>query len=207
MAKRKKKEGKISLEKEIKRIQHGGGELKKEVFFNVPNTLTLLRLIFAFIIIYLIWMGYNYIFILLIFAIAAITDFFDGFFARRLNQKTKIGARLDQVIDRVFMVPIVLFLLFKFYQTDLNLAYLLLICLSREIIGSSGFMIRIIRNTDPYKVKYIGKVTTFIQSFAVGAIILTKEIPQLSIAAWILGIATGLVGILAGIDYLKDSLK
>src|SRR3989338_4827655 len=210
MAKKKAKGANLIVD-EIKRIQRGGKELKKEieqeVFFNVPNTLTLTRLAFAFILVYLILFTEDYYLILILFAIAAITDYFDGFFARRLNQKTQIGARLDQVIDRVFMIPIAIMLIFKLYNINPNMAYLLIICLSREIIGTAGFIIRIIRNSDPYRVKYIGKVTTFIQSFAVGSIILTMEIPQIAIAAWILGIATSLVGILAGFDYLKDSLK
>ena len=146
-------------------------EAKQEFVLNVPNSLTLLRLVLMFVIAFLIWVDFSYIWIGIIFSFAALTDWFDGFFARKLNQKSELGARLDQVIDRIFMIPLVLLLLFKFYSIDNSFAFLLIICLSREIVGLPGLVIRIIRNNDTYKVKYVGKVVTFIQSVAVAAII------------------------------------
>jgi CDP-diacylglycerol--glycerol-3-phosphate 3-phosphatidyltransferase len=181
-------------------------EVKNEFILNVPNTLTLLRLVFMFIIGYLIWIDFSYITIAIIFAIAAATDWLDGFFARKLNQKSDLGARLDQVIDRVFMIPIILLLLWKLYSFDKSVAYLLIACLSREIIATPGFIIRIIRDKDAYKVKYIGKVTTFIQSVAIVLIVLGREIALLENIAWYVAIATGLIGIVAGLDYLRDSI-
>lgn len=181
-------------------------EVKNEFILNVPNTLTLLRLFLTFIIGYLIWIDYFYMIIGIVFAFAAMTDWFDGFFARKLNQKSELGARLDQVIDRVFMIPLVLLLLWKFYYFDKSLAFLLVFCLSREIVATPGFIIRIIRNKDAYKVKYIGKVMTFIQSLAIGLILFGREILIFNLIAWYVGIATGLIGIVAGFDYLRDSL-
>ena len=184
-------------------------EVKNEFILNVPNTLTLSRLVLAFIVIYLLVIDYpsNFMFVGVIFIIAAVTDWFDGFFARKLNQKSELGARLDQVIDRVFMIPIVLVLLFKFYFINQNLAFLLIICLSREIVGTPGLIIRLIRNTDAYKVKYIGKVVTFIQSIAI--ILLIFRFDNV-IYFWLtvaVAIATGILGIVAGFDYLKDSFN
>lgn len=202
----KKREEKPVSELNIK-LKAAEKEIQKEVLLNVPNTLTFLRLIFGFVLIYLILFTKFYLAILIIFAIASLTDFFDGFFARKLNQKTQIGARLDQVIDRLFMVPIVILLIIKFYNSNPNMAYLSILCLSREIIGAPGFIIRIIKNSDPYKVKFIGKITTFIQSFVIGGVILSMIIPEITIAVWILGIITGSIGIISGFDYLRDSLK
>ena len=62
-------------------------------------------------------------------------------------------------------------------------------------------MIIAIRNKDPYKVRYIGKVTTFIQSIALGAIIL-----QVNWAIY-LAVLTCIVGVVAGFDYLRYSLS
>ena len=191
---------KEKVKKESKKIKR---EVKNEFILNVPNTLTLIRLIFTFILGYMILFNYNNLLIGVLFALAAISDWFDGFFARRLNQKTELGARLDQVIDRVFMIPLVIILMYKFYYIDKNMAYLLVICLSREMVGFPGFIIRIIRNLDSYKVKYIGKVTTFIQSMAIGAIIF--NIPGTTSIIVILSLATGLIGLVAGFDYLRDS--
>ncbi len=184
-------------------------ENKNSFIWNVPNILTLSRLVFTFILIYLILVDYprNFIIVGVIFAIAAVTDWFDGFFARKLNQKSEIGARLDQVIDRVFMIPIIIVLLYKFYSIDPNLAFLLVACLSREIVGTPGLVIRMIRNTDAYKVKYIGKVVTFIQSVAIILIIFRFDNIIYFWVTVLAGIATGLLGIVAGFDYLRDSLR
>ncbi len=199
MAKKKAVGGKWGEKKEDR------GEFK----WNVPNTLTLSRLAFTFILIYLILFGYpeNFMLVGVLFIIAAVTDWFDGFFARKLNQKSELGARLDQVIDRVFMIPIIIVLLYKFYSIDQNLAFLLVACLSREIVGTPGLVIRMIRNTDAYKVKYIGKVVTFIQSIAIILIIFRFDNIIYFWITVVAGIATGLLGIVAGFDYLKDSLK
>ena len=188
------------VKKESRKLKQ---EVKKEFVLNVPNTLTLIRLVFAFILGYMILFNYNRILIGILFAFAAISDWFDGFFARKLNQKTDLGARLDQVIDRVFMIPLVFILIYKFYYIDKNLAYLLVICLSREIVALPGFIIRIIRNLDSYKVKYIGKITTFVQSIAIGVIIF--KIPGTGFLIVILSVATGFIGLVAGFDYLRDS--
>lgn len=185
-------------------------ETKNEFVLNVPNSLTLIRLVFMFIIAYLILLDYSYVLIAILFAIAAFTDWLDGFFARKLNQTSELGARLDQVIDRVFMIPLVLILLFKVYSVNQTMGFFLLACLSREIVGAPGFVIRIIRGVDAYKVKYIGKVTTFIQSVAVIFIMLSMAYNSnflLNSLTAILSIATGLIGIIAGYDYLKDSLR
>ncbi len=177
---------KNGIKKVKKQIKTAETEIKEEIILNVPNSITLLRLVLMFIFVYMLFMNFPRRSLLIVFAIAAVSDWFDGFFARKLNQKTKIGARMDQVIDRVFTGGIVLSLiiyiiisskapaqeLFRFNLAPTNIFLLLILTVSREILGLPGLVINLIRNKDPYKVRYIGKVTTFIQSIALGAIIL-----------------------------------
>ena len=105
------------------------------------------------------------------------------------------------------MIPIIIVLLYKFYSIDQNLAFLLAACLSREIVGTPGLVIRMIRNTDAYRVKYIGKVVTFVQSIAIILIIFRFDNVIYFWITVLAAIATGLLGIIAGFDYLRDSLK
>lgn len=184
-----------------KKIVKVGREAKKEFILNVPNTLSIIRVLLMFLIVYWIIAGFNYIIVGVIFIIAATTDFFDGFFARRWKQTTRIGARLDQVVDRIFMVPIVIVLLFIFYKQNMLFFYALILCLAREIVGAPGIAIRMVRSKDSYKVKYIGKVTTAVQSIAVAAIIFRFD------WAIYLAVLTAIVGVIAGIDYLRDSVS
>ena len=188
-------------------------EIHNEIRLNVPNTITLLRLVFVFLFVYMLFANYNRMALVVVFAIAALTDWFDGYFARKLGQTSKAGARMDQVIDRVFTAIVVLAIIFFvlinnqatiqhiFILSPTNIFLLLFLSVSREIIGLPGFMIALIRNKDPYQVKYIGKVMTFIQGFALGAIIL-----GVSWAIFIV-VPTCIIGIIAGYDYLRYSLS
>lgn len=72
---------------------------------SIPNMLTTLRifLIPAFVLAFYLPGKFGHILSALIFAIAAITDLFDGYLARNLNQTTKFGAFLDPVADKLMV--------------------------------------------------------------------------------------------------------
>jgi phosphatidylglycerophosphate synthase len=68
----------------------------------VPNQLTLLRL--GFLPFFLISLYYGrYGWALLLLSAAAVTDLLDGLLARRLNQKTELGAYLDPIADKLLL--------------------------------------------------------------------------------------------------------
>ena len=73
----------------------------------MPNILTISRLLLVFpLILFLEINKPFYVFLLLI--IGGLTDYFDGFLARRLNLKTRLGAVLDPLSDKVFiLIPLV----------------------------------------------------------------------------------------------------
>ena len=79
----------------------------KNLALNIPNLLSISRLFLVFpLILFLEINRPFYVFILLI--IGGLTDYFDGFLARRLNLKTRLGAVLDPLSDKVFLlVPLV----------------------------------------------------------------------------------------------------
>jgi CDP-diacylglycerol---glycerol-3-phosphate 3-phosphatidyltransferase len=191
------------VKEESKKIK---GEIKDEVLLNIPNTLTIFRLLFVFVFVYMLFNHFSKVSLLIVFIIAALTDYFDGYLARKLHQTTSIGARMDQVIDRIFTLSIALSLfIFAFLNNHEgirgDIVTLLILSLSREIIAFPGFLINIIRNKDPYKVRFIGKVTTFVQAFALGAIILDVSFVIYPV------IITCFLGIVSGYDYLRYSLS
>ncbi|MBW2175094.1 MAG: CDP-alcohol phosphatidyltransferase family protein [Deltaproteobacteria bacterium] len=70
---------------------------------NIPNTLTLLRILLTpLFAIFLI--KHLFDFALLVFAIAALSDGVDGFIARVFRQKTTLGAFLDPAADKLLLV-------------------------------------------------------------------------------------------------------
>lgn len=135
---------------------------------NLPTLLTLFRVIlipFLVLAFYLLpheWSGF---FSALIFLIAAITDIFDGYLARRLGQTTKFGAFLDPVADKI-MVTIALVLITQYYQAWW-ISVPAIIIVSREIIISAlrEWMAEIGKRNN-VAVSSIGKIKTIAQMTA-----------------------------------------
>lgn len=91
--------------------------------FILPNHLTILRIILAIVLFFLLLTGYkDRIGLVIVFLIAAILDLFDGSVARTLNKESRLGAFLDIVADRLLIFPVIFFILIKDY-------FLLLVCL------------------------------------------------------------------------------
>ena len=65
---------------------------------NVPNALSVLRLLFVPVLLILAWNGQGKIFFNLL-VVSLLTDALDGWLARKLNQATELGARLDSWAD------------------------------------------------------------------------------------------------------------
>ncbi|HLT04979.1 MAG TPA: CDP-diacylglycerol--glycerol-3-phosphate 3-phosphatidyltransferase [Pseudomonas sp.] len=104
---------------------------------NIPNLLTVLRvlLIPVFILLFYLPFSWSYWAASAVFALAAITDWFDGYLARRLEQSTPFGAFLDPVADKL-MVAVALVLLVEEHAT-LWLTLPAAIIIGREIVVSA----------------------------------------------------------------------
>ncbi|GAB7530180.1 CDP-diacylglycerol--glycerol-3-phosphate 3-phosphatidyltransferase [Pseudomonas sp. 3A(2025)] len=104
---------------------------------NIPNLITVLRVLLIPIFILLFYMPYywSYMAASVVFAFAAATDWLDGYLARRLEQSTPFGAFLDPVADKL-MVAVALVLL---VQTHANLWLTLpaAVIIGREIVISA----------------------------------------------------------------------
>jgi cardiolipin synthase (CMP-forming) len=70
---------------------------------NVPNALTLLRLLLIPVFLVASFRG-MFVAAFVLFVSAAVTDFFDGMIARRFNQRSRLGAILDPVADKIMMI-------------------------------------------------------------------------------------------------------
>ncbi|MDH3644840.1 MAG: CDP-diacylglycerol--glycerol-3-phosphate 3-phosphatidyltransferase [Gammaproteobacteria bacterium] len=104
---------------------------------NLPNLLTLSRifLVPVFAVVYVIPGEGTYIFAAALFALAAFTDWLDGYLARRLDQTTAFGAFLDPVADKLIVVT-ALVLLIGHHHT-LWFTFPGLIIVGREIVISA----------------------------------------------------------------------
>jgi len=137
---------------------------------NVPNLLTWIRvaLIPIFVgVFYLPWIGAHFC-AALIFTVAAITDWLDGYFARVLNQASAFGKFLDPVADKL-MVAVALVLIVGQYQGqfEITLEIPAAIIIGREIVISAlrEWMAEIGKSRS-VAVSYLGKVKTTFQMLA-----------------------------------------
>ncbi|MBU3055853.1 MULTISPECIES: CDP-diacylglycerol--glycerol-3-phosphate 3-phosphatidyltransferase [Pseudomonas] len=104
---------------------------------NIPNLLTVLRvlLIPVFILFFYLPFSWSYWAASAVFALASVTDWLDGYLARRLEQSTPFGAFLDPVADKL-MVAVALVLLVE-EHANLWLTLPAAIIIGREIVVSA----------------------------------------------------------------------
>lgn len=104
---------------------------------NIPNLLTVLRvlLIPLFIVLFYLPFHWSYLASSAVFTVAAITDWLDGYLARRLEQSTPFGAFLDPVADKL-MVAVALVLLVE-EHANVWLTFPAVIIIGREIVVSA----------------------------------------------------------------------
>jgi CDP-diacylglycerol--glycerol-3-phosphate 3-phosphatidyltransferase len=103
-------------------------ELEKKSSFTISNFLSFLRILFVFPIVYFISIGKNES-IYIIAVLAILSDWLDGFLARKLNQITDLGKILDPVADKVLIAGAVIAL---YYYQEFPL-WLTLIIVLRDI--------------------------------------------------------------------------
>lgn len=77
---------------------------------NLPNRLTILRILLTpFVVFFMLWDGkYAPIFSLVLFAVASVTDFFDGKIARSRDIVTDFGKFLDPIADKIIILSILI---------------------------------------------------------------------------------------------------
>ena len=135
---------------------------------NIPNYLTLFRiaLIPVFVLVFYLPFAWSHFATALIFGLAALTDWLDGYLARRLRQTSRFGAFLDPVADKL-MVAVALVLLVQANPTML-LAIPALVIIGREIaISALREWMAEIGERAHVAVSYIGKIKTTVQMIAI----------------------------------------
>jgi len=130
------------------------------------NILTLLRFVLAIIIFCLIVITNNFILALMLFFIAGITDYFDGYLARKYDAESELGEILDPIADKILIIFCLFALAIELDSTLISFFGALII--SREIWVSSLRDINARKNNvDATKVTFIAKTKTSIQLFTV----------------------------------------
>jgi cardiolipin synthase len=197
--------------------------------FALPNALTILRiaLVPVFVIAFVIPGDAARLVAFAVFVIAAVSDWLDGFAARKLKAGSDFGRMLDPIADKVLVAVALMMLVaegtFTRYNATTGMLSLLrlfpaLIILGREILVS-GLREFLAGTRVSVPVTAVAKFKTAVQMIAIGAMILTPladvfvpGIPSLTYAAiayillWVaaaLTVYTGVIYFKNGIAYLR----
>jgi len=170
-------------------------DVRNEIW-NLPNSLTLFRIFLVpFLVVVLLtkwsdWVGLG------IFLVAAVTDFFDGYFARRLNKTTRLGALLDPIADKLLMSAAFISLV----ELGLARAWMIVIIIGREF-AVSGLRSIAAQQGFTIAASPLGKTKTVMQVIAISLLIVAYELGEFrftsEIALWLVMV----FALVSGIDY------
>ena len=172
----------------------------------LPTMLTLFRIVLVPVLVFVFYWHHPWSNILAcaVFVLGALTDWLDGWIARRYNMNSAFGAFLDPVADKL-AVAFALFLVTQKHHTAW-IAILSAIIVGREItisalrewmaqMGAHGLV----------KVAALGKIKTIVQMVAISFVLFYEDlfgIPIFRIGEWLLAIAAALT-LWSGFDYMR----
>ena len=143
--------------------------------FNISNLLTIARILVIPVIVICIYLKdpfYGWIAFVL-FSLASITDYFDGYIARIRNEITNFGTFLDPIADKLLVAAVILILTSKEVIADWETIPALIILLREIAVSGLREYLAGIKVSVP--VSRIGKIKTSIQLIALALLILTES--------------------------------
>ncbi len=170
---------------------------------NLPNLLALLRIFMAPLLFWLLVDRQNPIFAdiditwldyaaALVFVLASVTDFFDGFIARSWEQITRLGGILDPLADKMLMLAAFLGLVYIHRAS----AWAIFIILTREFF-ITGLRIQAASEGKSVSASFAGKAKTVLQMIAIGFLLMNW--PFANELLW----AAVALTLYSGYEYLK----
>jgi cardiolipin synthase len=166
---------------------------------NLPNLLSLFRLFITAFFILLVVYG-HFRFALFLFLLQALSDLLDGFFARRMGEKTNLGAYLDPLADKVMLASSYIVLCVE----KILPLWLVATVLLRDLVISLGFLILLRKGltVDPVP-SLVSKATTVFQMLTI--------VYVLSFASrgfdWLPFYTTALLTVVSGLQYVFSGLS
>lgn len=161
---------------------------------NIPNILTILRVALIPVLVVLAYLPYDWRFVAsaVVFLVAAVTDWFDGYLARRLNQTSAFGRFLDPVADKL-MVAAALIILVEWHHDRILVVISAIVIVSREITISAlrEWMAELGKRAS-VAVSFMGKLKTTLQMTSITVLLVNHELLNLYVGFPLLIVAAAL---------------
>ena len=174
---------------------------------NIPNALSVLRLLGIPVFIYFALVREQDVIAITILAIAGITDYLDGKLARAWNQTSDLGAMLDPVADRIYILATLIVL----YQREAINLWVILVLLFRDAVLALMTLVLKVRGLKLMEVTYLGKAATFNLLYAFPLLLLATHQSVAGEIAFAIGWGFALWGIAlylyTGLIYFQNGLR
>lgn len=171
----------------------------------MPNALTLLRLGSAPVLVWLLFQD-RYREALALTLFAGLTDWFDGYIARRLGTDGTVGIVLDPLADKALLVTLFL----SFGLLRLIPLWMLVLAIGRDLIIVIGaLLLRIFRGTRRFHPSLAGKVSTLFQIVLVLLVLMVAAFPH-PLLRWLSDVALWLAAFftcVSGVDYIQRGIR
>jgi len=166
----------------------------------IPNLITTLRIILVPIfIIYLI--NERFLEALTVFVLAGLSDGVDGLLARLLNQKSRLGAFLDPLADKILLIAAFVVLAARGFIP----VWLTVTVITRDILILLGVLILFLTKQDiVIKPSILSKINTCLQLATVFMVLVGNHFNLFSSFIPILYISTGVLTIASGLHYMRS---
>ena len=171
-------------------------------FWNVPNSLTVGRLVLGLAVCVLISMQHRFA-ALVVFTVAASSDALDGYLARLLHQETAIGRQLDPLVDKVIVCGALIHLL-PLPNTGLAPWMVTAIVVRELIVQALRSLIE--GRGEPFGARMAGKLKTAFQCVSIVAILIVSILNLEPHWQWVRDVSIWTAVVLtlySGFGYLK----
>jgi cardiolipin synthase (CMP-forming) len=169
-------------------VSSGGAEVSGRIV-TIPNLLSLVRL--ALIPLFLVYLAHGeYLAALLTIVATSVTDFLDGFLARKLGQVSRVGQLLDPIIDRLTVVAMVLGLL----ATGILPWIIVVVVVARELALLGLGIVLHRHGMGPPPVSLVGKAGTALLLTAMPVLVAADAFPPVGALLRWLGLALAVAG-------------
>lgn len=170
---------------------------------NLPNFITILRIVLIPFFIIAVVYGYQ-LFAIGIFVAAAITDALDGFIARAFNMQTQLGTYLDPIADKLLLMSSII-VMTVVGKVPL---WLVILIVSRDVIILTGcILIYLLYDSLTVRPSILGKATTFLQLSLIMLVLLAPIFRNLTswatVAIWLTAIST----VASGVHYINIGFR
>lgn len=171
----------------------------------LPNLISLVRLIGAPFIGWLLYSG-RFRVALFVLLLAAVSDWLDGYAARRLGMSNRIGIILDPLADKVLVVVVFV----SMGLLGLIPRWLFVLVVVRDLMIVTGaLLVRLLRNRHEFLPSMLGKISTFFQMLLAVLALVHAAFPYRIIEAMkITGvILAAIFTLLSGLGYVRQGMQ